>query len=416
MPSTLSIPGRHKLAAVFTLSLAAASPTLLTAVPAQAATTATITEDFLTYEFRTDSPALSATVTRCEEGVSSDLEIPDTITVLDDTYTVVAIGDYACNSSDLTSVTLPPNLTTIGRFAFEQNDLTSVTLPPKTTTVGDCAFQWNQLTSVVFPDSVTTIGGCAFNLNRLTSVDLPDSVTTIGNGAFSQNRLTSVSIPPNVTNIQSSAFQRNKIASVNLPDNLTTIGPLAFYDNQLTSVTLPPSVTEIGQQAFILNPELTRVYFTGPAPKNTGGFGPGGRAAFANVNGLVVSFLPQYRGATELEGFTTPRWRGYATATQGDYLVTYDTRGGEFYGYPDVVATDGEVVEPSDAIRPGYTFTGWYTTPSLDNLFDFAERITTNIILYAGWQAADIPGPEIPGPEIPGPDTPAAGPMGSLSS
>jgi len=66
------------------------------------------------------------------------------------------------------------------------------------TTINANAFHSNQLTSVTIPDNVTSIGNHAFYSNQLTSVTIPDSVETIGINAFGKNSLTSVVIGANV--------------------------------------------------------------------------------------------------------------------------------------------------------------------------------------------------------------------------
>ena len=130
-----------------------------------------------------------------------------------------SIGDSAFNSNQLTSVVIPPSVTSIGISAFENNQLTSVTIPNSVTSIGDNAFSFNQLTSVTIPPSVTSIEAGAFMENQLTSVTIPPSVTSIEAGAFMENQLTSVTIPPSVTSIGISAFENNQLKEVKVPKN-----------------------------------------------------------------------------------------------------------------------------------------------------------------------------------------------------
>lgn len=45
---------------------------------------------------------------------------------------------------------------------------------------------------------------------------------------------------------------------------------------------------------------------------------------------------------------------------------------------------------PEIPTRDGYVFTGWYTTPSCTEEYDFSDNITSDITLYAGWVAYSI--------------------------
>ena len=198
----------------------------------------------------------------------------------------------------ITSVTIPPSVTSIGDSAFEGCDgLTSVTIPSSVTNIGNRAFCGCQkLTSVTIPSSVTSIGARAFYYCRgLTSVTIPEGVTSIGDSAFAScSGLTSVTIPSSVTNIGEWAFSYcYKLTSVTVPDSVPNIGdfcfyydrnviykgsssgspwgancvngyvegPLVFTDNSKTtlvgcagsanSVVIPNTVTSIGENAFI---------------------------------------------------------------------------------------------------------------------------------------------------------------------
>lgn len=59
---------------------------------------------------------------------------------------------------------------------------------------------------------------------------------------------------------------------------------------------------------------------------------------------------------------------------------------------PTQVKVEGgkAVAEPEDPTREGYSFTGWYTEKDCENLFDFATPITKNLVLFAGWEQANL--------------------------
>ena len=146
-----------------------------------------------------------ATVTGCTGACPTTLVIPATL----DGYSVTSIGDYAFDSNDLTSVTIPNSVTSIGNSAFYNNALTSVTIGSSVTSIGNYAFYSNALTSVTIPNSVTAIGEGAFESNLLTSVTIPNSVTAIGDYAFKANALTSVTFLGNAPAAGTAVFFGN---------------------------------------------------------------------------------------------------------------------------------------------------------------------------------------------------------------
>jgi TolB-like protein len=166
---------------------------------------------------------------------------------------VTSIGQYAFGSNQLTSVTIPNNVTSIGQNAFRSNPLTSVIIGNSVTSIGQEAFYDNKLTSVTIGNSVISIGLNAFRGSQLTSVVIPNSVITIGQESFRDNRLTSVVIGNSVTSIGYAALYANRLTSLTIPDSVIAIGQYAFGSNQLTTVTIPNSVTSIGGQAFYEN-------------------------------------------------------------------------------------------------------------------------------------------------------------------
>ncbi len=160
---------------------------------------------------------------------------------------------------------IPSSVTSIGAGAFSIcTGLTSVSIPSSVTLIGYYAFSGcSGLASVTIPSSVTLIGDSAFSqCSRLTSVTIPPSITLIGDYAFSQfSGLTSVIIPSSVRSIGNYAFSTcRRLTSVIIPSSVTGIADHAFEScTGLTSVTIPSSVTRIGDYSFSESSGLANV-------------------------------------------------------------------------------------------------------------------------------------------------------------
>ena len=120
--------------------------------------------DGVSYKVTSES-AKEVTVESCDEGLSGDLTIPETVSKEDlegnlVTYNVTSIsspGFY--DHPGLTSVYIPLSVTTIGDDTFRDcTGLTSITIPSLVTSIGKRAFQGcTGLEKVAIPSSVSSI-------------------------------------------------------------------------------------------------------------------------------------------------------------------------------------------------------------------------------------------------------------------
>jgi len=72
--------------------------------------------------------------------------------------------------------------------------------------------------------------------------------------------------------------------------------------------------------------------------------------------------------------------------SDSSYTVTYDSNGGSNVGQQSVLH-GGTLSAPTDPIKNGNTFVGWFTdNNTFANVYNFANTVTKDITLYAKWQ------------------------------
>lgn len=234
----------------------------------------------------------TATVT--SSNYSGILEIPETIQVGVDEYTVTEIGTNAFSwRNDILSVIIPKTVKAIGYRAFEEcNDLISVKLGDGLETIDVCAFvRCRSLQSLTFGENIKTIAASAFylcdNLNQIYIKDLkkwcmidfssedanplsqahhlylnkkeikelviPEGIETVKQYAFSGGtNFTSLVFSSDVSKIGNGAFKDcSSFVDVRFPESLVSIGGSAFQNcSNIEEVDIPDNVTTINENAF----------------------------------------------------------------------------------------------------------------------------------------------------------------------
>lgn len=189
---------------------------------------------------------------------------------------VVEIGQSAFGSCTmLKQITLPDTLTTIGWRAFESSGLTSLTIPVNVTSLGDSFItDCSALTSLYVAEGNPTyemVDGLLYDIPAKTlryalpdvsgDVVIRDGTVRIGDDVFKEHAITSVQLPDSLQKIGNCAFQFCKeLKEITFPEGLITIDGLAFaYCTQLENVVLPEGLKHLGDSAFSYCHALTEV-------------------------------------------------------------------------------------------------------------------------------------------------------------
>lgn len=268
------------------------------------------------------------------------------------------------------------------------------------TEIGNWAFkEWNTLTEVTLPHTVEIIGFQAFfNCSNLTNVTIPEGVRKIGQTAFNGcSQLTSITIPGTIE-IMNTAFSGNTaLTHVTLTNGISEISSSAFEGcTGLTEVEIPASVNEIRQDAFNGCTNLKRVLLE----KNIKKININAFKDCTELNDV------KYNGhKTDWDKVTVDTTGNDTLTSRVQYLcdINFDLDGGTING-SDTMETqtvysneklgtakcypNGQpFVVPSDPVREGYTFLGWYTQAEGGTKYTFTEAVSSNITLYAHWNA-----------------------------
>ena len=236
------------------------------------------------------------------------------------------------------------------------------------TEIGNWAFkEWNTLTEVTLPNTVEIIGFQAFfNCSNLTKVIIPEGVRKIGQNAFNGcSQLTSITIPSTIENMNTAFSGNTALSHVTLTNGISEISYSAFEGcTGLTEVEIPSSVNKIRQDAF---------------------------------NGCTNLSDVKYNGhKTDWDKVTVETGNDTLTS-KVRYLcdINFDLNGGTINGSGTI---DKQTVYSNEKLgtasvptitpqRTGYDFDDWYTQAEGGTKYTSTEAVSSNIILYAHWNA-----------------------------
>lgn len=267
-------------------------------------------------------------------------------------------------------------VTKIGMGAFNST-LEEVTLPPTLDEIEDSAFfKCSSLTEITIPEGVTKIGTNAFyGCSQLTSITIPSTIKNMDTAFPSNPKLSQVTLTNGIYRISSSAFKDcTGLTEIKIPTSVYEICSDAFNGcTDLTSVTLEKGINIINRNAFKDCTKLNDVKYNGHKTdwENV-------RVNIAGNDTLTsrVQYLCDIN--FDLNGGTIN-----GSSTMATQTVYSNEKLGTAKCYPN----DQPFVVPTDPVREGYTFLGWYTQAEGGTKYTFTEAVSSNITLYAHWNA-----------------------------
>ena len=335
------------------VSLLVALSITLTFLPMGAVAATKITKGNLKYTVNADGKSVTVSGT---SGKPTQLTIESSISDNGTNYTVTKIATWAFNACNtLTEVTLPNTVDEIGYQAF---------------------FKCSNLTKVIIPEGVTKIGQAAFyGCSQLTSITIPSTITNMDTAFSGNTALSHVTLTNGISKISSNAFERcTGLTEVEIPASVDQICPFAFNGcTNLKRVLLEKNIKTINVNAFKDCTNLSDVKYNGyktdwdKVTVNT----TGNDTLTSKVQYLCdINF--------DLDGGTVN-----GSNTVDKQTVYSNEKLGTAKCYPN----DQPFVVPTDPVREGYTFLGWYTQAEGGTKYTFTEAVSSNITLYAHWNA-----------------------------
>ena len=254
------------------------------------------------------------------------------------------------------------------------------------------AFRGVQMSSVTIPVNLTSIGDRAFMGSSLSSLEIAGT-TQLGTGVFSScTDLTSAKLSQ-VKSIPESAFEGcTSLSSVTLSDRITYIGNSAFVGTALTDIVFPGTLKTVGANAFASCTSLVHVGFTDSLQyledQAFSGCTSLKIVELQNVSNLGTSV---FDGCTNIERAYCPitgvltASRFYDSFTNGpDVLIKYDF--GEIEG-SCVLFGDTEMKSSYIAGSEGKQFDGWIDASG--NRVTDVPSLTESTELTAQWVQAE---------------------------
>ncbi|MBU1144546.1 MAG: leucine-rich repeat protein [Firmicutes bacterium] len=293
--------------------------------------------------------------------------------------TVTTIKEEAFyGMTNLSEIVIPSSVTSIEISAFEKTtSLASVTFSPgsQLTSIGTNAFYGaSALTSIVIPSSVNSIARVFLNATSLETIvvdPLNLSYSSLDGVLYNYDKSTlitypegktdtSFTVPSTVSRINEFAFY-HAIYLENIDFEfgciLTGIGNYAFYKaSALQSIFIQSTVTEMGYNAF-------------------------DDASSIKINVQAASQPLTWASSWNIDQYDV-EWNYSSGITS---TITFEVNGGLLIN--PITQDVGTVLDrPSEPIKDGCRFMGWYEDSTFGVQFSFSVMPLQDITIYAKWE------------------------------
>ena len=257
------------------------------------------------------------------------------------------------------------------------NSLTEVTIPNTVIEIDYQAFYYcSNLKKVTIHEGVKTIGPTAFiGCTQLTSITIPGTITDMDQAFSGNSALSHVTLRNGISNISSMAFKGcTGLTEIKVPESVGQIGPNAFNGcTNLKRVLLEKNIKKININAFKDCTNLNDVKYNGHKTdwENV-------RVNIAGNDTLTSKVQYLCDISFDLNG---------GTVNGSNTMATQTVYSNEKLGTAKCYPNGQPFVVPTDPVREGYTFLGWYTQAEGGTKYTFTEAVSSNITLYAHWNA-----------------------------
>ena len=231
---------------------------------------------------------------------------------------------FSSHCPNLTTASLPKDLTTIGSYAFyNHNSIVTVTVPNTVTSIGQYAFSsCDKLENCdISGCNITTIPqACFYYCKKLNSFTIPSSVTDIGSTAFESCKNFTSPLPTGIKSIGYQAFQFASMQDIDvvIPEGVNVNGAIFSYTN-IRSIEFPTTAYQY-VSCYSNCDNLQRVIYRSPTLVNHDNYSP-----IYNASSVILE-VPSHLVAAYK---SHPKWSQYhdveaISPAVTDYTVSVD--------------------------------------------------------------------------------------------